>query len=184
MPVAATLTTPDLIVLGICAVLALRGAIKGFTWQLIQTVGLVGAIWAAGQLNEPVGDWIRDRIDPVPDASVYVVGWCVVMIGGWLLVTFVAHMARGAIRKAELSGMDRTLGLALGAFTGFVIATAIFVGYGRFVSSRKLVETLDASVSARYMAHVIDVALPLVPEPVASDWQSTFDDIREAGDED
>lgn len=180
----AALENPDLVVLGICVVLALRGAIKGFTWQLVRTVGLIGAIWVAGELNEPVGEWIHGRIDLVPDGAVYVVGWFVMMVGGWLLVTFVAHMARGAIRTANLSGMDRAFGLALGAVMGFVIATAVFVGYGRFVPSRTLVETLDTSISAPYMSRVIELALPLVPEPVASDWQTTFDDIHEAADED
>lgn len=180
----AALTVPDMIVLGIVAVLAIRGAIKGFTWQLIRTAGLVGAIWLAGKLNADVGAWISERFDWVPDNTECVVAWFVLMVGAWLLVTFIAHMARGAIKTVNLSGIDRVFGLGLGAVMGIVFATAIFVGYGHFVPNTDLEETLDQSVSAALMGKLIDVALPLVPEPVATEWSETFDEIREAGSND
>ena len=43
LPLAA-LATADLVVLVVCGLLALRGAFKGFAWQAVRPVGLVGAV--------------------------------------------------------------------------------------------------------------------------------------------
>ena len=38
----AALSTPDTIVAIVCAVAAVRGAVKGFAWQVVRTIGLIG----------------------------------------------------------------------------------------------------------------------------------------------
>ncbi len=48
----AALSTPDTIVAVVCAVAAVRGAVKGFAWQVVRTIGLVGALWGAGAWHE------------------------------------------------------------------------------------------------------------------------------------
>lgn len=183
MPIlAASLSTPDTIVLVLCVVLAIRGAFKGFTWQLIRTVGLIGAIWVAGWLHEPVGAWLGDRLDVLPANWNPTAAWLLIVIGAWLLVTFVAYMARGVVRTAELTSTDRVLGFAMGAVMGLAFATVAFIVYGRVADEEQLTRTLEDSYSARLMAQLIEVAEPVIPEGVFDRWADTLEAIKQAGE--
>ncbi len=181
LPTAA-LSTPDTIVLVICVVLAIRGAFKGFTWQLVRTVGLIGAIWAAGALHEPVGEWLGERIDVLPADWNDVAAWLLLVVGAWLLVTFIAHMARGVIRSADLTSTDRVLGFAMGAVMGLAFATVAFVVYGRVATDEQLTKTLEDSHSAQLMGKLLEIAEPVMPNAVCERWEETFDAIKQAGE--
>lgn len=175
------MSTPDTIVLVICGILAIRGAFKGFTWQLIRTLGLVGAVWAAGWLHEPVGAWMDERFGFLPTDWNPVAAWLLIVVGAWLLVTFIAHMARGAVRTVDLTGTDRVLGFAMGALMGLVFATIAFVVYGRVANNDQLKSTLEHSQSARWMAGFLEVAEPVIPDAVCKRWSDTFDAIKKVG---
>lgn len=178
----ASLTTPDVIVLVVCLVLAVRGAFKGFTWQVIRTAGLIGALWAATWLHEPVGKWLGERVSPLPEGMNEIAGWLLVVVGGWLLVTFVAHMARGVVRTADQTGTDRVLGFAMGALMGLTFTTIGFVVYGRVSPEATLEETLEDSHSARFMAHLIHIAEPALPASVCERFSDALDAIKAAAD--
>ncbi|MDJ0975601.1 MAG: CvpA family protein [Planctomycetota bacterium] len=181
-PLLASLSTPDTIVLVMCVVLAIRGAFKGFTWQLVRTVGLIGAIWVAGWLHEPVGAWLDERLDVLPSDWNPVAAWLLLVVGAWLIVTFVAYMARGVVRTADLTSTDRVLGFAMGAVMGLAFATIAFIVYGRVADDEQLTKTLEHSVSARFMAQLIDVVEPIIPGDVCERWGETLDAIKQAGE--
>jgi membrane protein required for colicin V production len=176
MPTAlAALTVPDTIVLAICLILALRGAWKGFVWQAVRTVGLIGALWGATQFYGPVGDWMDRSLSFVPQAAAPALAWVLILLGTFLVFAFLAHMARGAIRTAQLSSVDRALGLGLGFLMGLVVCVVIFVVWGHVMKDDELHDTLDGSISARYLAKTVEGLDPLFPEAVRDRFRKSLD---------
>lgn len=178
LPIAA-LGTADLIVLVVCALLALRGAIKGFVWQAVRTMGLIGAVVAASAYYEPVGQWLIERIDPIPDEWGSAAGWITIAFAIWLLASFLAHMARGAIRTADLTGTDRVFGFLLGAIMGLVVATVGYSIYGKATSEEDLRATLENSMSARFMGQFVKLVRPAAPDFVRDNWGPVLDAIED-----
>ena len=154
----AAITFPDAVVLGVCALVGIRGAIKGFAWQAVRTVGLIG--------YDPFGQWLDRTFSFVPEDAAPALAWILILIGIFLLFSFLAHMARGAVKTVSLTSYDRLFGLVLGIVMGLTLCAIGFVVWGHVVGEDELGETLDGSKSAHYMAHTVDVLDPLFPDSV------------------
>lgn len=180
----AEFTTPDLIVLGVCLLFAVRGAWKGFAWQAVRTVGLILALFGATQWYAPVGDWIDRRVSFIPEFAAPVVAWLLVLIAIFLVITYLAHLARGAMRSADLRGLDRLLGFGLGAVMGLVFCTIGFVVWGSFQDTDTLHDELGDSMTVQYMASTMRVVKPMFPEPIRKRWGDVIDTLDEVSPED
>ena len=173
------LTTPDTIVVVVCAIFAIRGAFKGFVWQAVRTAGLIVGLWAATHWYVPFGEWINEHVPAVPDMVITPLAWVLIAIGIFFVVSFLAHMARGFVRERELGAADRLFGFGLGACTGLVLCTAGFLLWGSFHSDQKLRETLQGSYSVRYMAKAVEVVTPFVPRPIRRRWGGVLGTLHE-----
>ena len=173
------LTTPDLIVLGVCLLFGIRGAWKGFAWQAVRTVGLILALFGATQWFSPIGNWIDQKFSFIPSIAAPVVAWVLVLVVIFAAITYLAHLARGAVRSADLRGVDRFLGLGLGAVMGLVFCTVGFVVWGSFQEKEDLRTELADSISVRYMAETMRVVKPLFPEPIRDRWGDVLGTLDE-----
>ena len=172
------LTTPDLIVLGVCLLFGIRGAWKGFAWQAVRTVGLLLALFGATQWYVPVGEWVDTKFSFIPGFAAPVVAWVAILVVVFLAVTYLAHLARGAMRSADLRGTDRLLGLGLGAVMGLVFCTVGFVVWGS-LQEREDLQKLSGSFTVRYMAETMRVVKPLFPEAIVERWGGVLDTLEE-----
>jgi uncharacterized membrane protein required for colicin V production len=179
VPLAA-LTIPDAIVLAVCLLLGVRGAVRGFVWQAIRTVGLIAALWAATRFYEPFAAWIDGRFDWLPAASAPVVAWLAIVVGIIFLFSFLAYMGRGLVKTAQLGGVDRFLGLVLGTVMGLVLCVAGFVIWGQLSGEDQLRSTLAGSTSARFMAKTVEVLDPFFPEAVRERFEKSLAAIEAA----
>lgn len=183
--VAAEFTVPDTIVGVVCAVLAVRGAMKGFVWQAVRTIGLVGALWGATSWYGPVADWLDRTFAFIPSVAAPLLGWLLILLGIMLVFAYLAYLARGAIRSANLTAPDRLLGLVLGAVMGLVFCAIGFVIWGHLiVGENDLRDTLRGSVSARYMARSIQVVEPLFPDEVRERFGKALGALDQASEGD
>jgi uncharacterized membrane protein required for colicin V production len=173
----AALSTPDVIVLLVCAVVAVRGAWKGFAWQIVRTVGLIAAIAGALLWHRDAGAWLEERVGILSDATAPIVAFVVIGLGILLLATWLAWVARGALRSVKLGGLDRFLGFLAGAVMGLVLATAGFLAWGAFVQEDTLRETLEDTVSGRFMAKVVRLTRPVLPEFLEGPFGSALDTL-------
>ena len=183
----AALTIPDAVVLAVCLLLGVRGAVRGFVWQAIRTVGLIAALWAATRFYEPFSEWLDGRFSWLPAATAPVVAWLGIVVGIIFLFAFFAYMGRGLVKTAELTGLDRILGLVLGTVMGLVICVAGFVIWGQLSGEDHLRSTLAGSTSARFMAKTVEVLDPFFPEVVRDRFKNSLaaiEDSAEADDED
>lgn len=182
----AALTTPDTIVAFVCAVAAVRGAVKGFAWQIVRTVGLIAALWGAFAWNERVGELIAEHVPFIPAAWSDWVALFAIFVGLLLLATWFAWMAKGALKTVKLGGLDRLLGFGAGAVMGLVLVTAVFLIWGSMVSTSTLKESLSTSITVPYMTKVVEVVEPVLPTHLRERWGEilhSLDDVvvEEAG---
>jgi len=183
MTLAQTLTVPDTIVLVVCLIVGIRGAFKGFVWQAIRTVGLIGALWAATRFHGPIGERLDEWFDFLPAFATPVVAWLLILVGIFLVFAFLAHMARGFVKTANLTGLDRALGLVMGAVMGLCFCAIAFVIWGFLFlkTDAQLQEALEGSQSARVMAKIIDFVDPLFPDAVRERFGASLKAIEDAG---
>jgi uncharacterized membrane protein required for colicin V production len=168
------LTTVDALVLGACVVFAVRGAVKGFAWQAMRTLALLGALYGASLLADDAEDWLARSAAFLPEFSRPVVAW----VGMALLVFFafawLANLARGAVRSSGLNGADRALGLVFGAAMGLVFAAVAVVLWGGFRSEDEdLAEAMRGSRSVYGIVQVVEV-VPLVPRSTRERWRAVL----------
>jgi membrane protein required for colicin V production len=175
MLAAFSLTTLDLVVLGLVAVFALRGAFKGFVWQAVRLVALFGAVWGAGAWHAWVAARLKNLFTFLPDASVPLVSWVLVFLALLILGAYLAHMARGVIRSADLSGLDRTAGFVLGGATGLALCTVLLLLGGAMLvkwnQKQVLEDALCEAQSPEYLVKAAELLAPLLPDGVRADWE-------------
>ena len=182
MPVLAlSLSTPDLIVLGLVVVLGIRGAMKGFAWQLVRTIGLIAGLWGATRFYAPVGEWLDERT-PILELATPVVAWVGILAVSILVFGFFAWIVKGAVKKVNLGGLDKVLGFLLGGVMALAFAAIAFVLWGHFTGEKQLRETLDGSISARAMAEAVDVVEEFFPAVVRERFRKSLDALDEAAD--
>lgn len=182
MLASLSLGTLDWVVLVVCAVLAVRGATRGFMWQAIRTLGLVGGIWVAGVLHRSFGVWVDERVPFIPTAWTPIAAWLGIVVGVFMIATLFAWMARGVVRDGELTTTDRTLGFVMGGVMGLAIMTIALAVYGHVASVDKLRDTIKDSVAAKGMARLVHVAEPLVPGSVRDRFEASLEALKEAGE--
>ena len=168
------MTTPDTVVVVLMAFFGIRGAFKGFTWQLIRTAGLFGALFLAATYASPVGAFLSDRFSlPQPE----VVGWIVVLVATFTAVGVIAHLVRNTIKGARLGGVDRLLGCVLGAVLGLGIAAFGFTIWASFRPASEVKETLGTSKSLEWMAKFVQEVTPLFPDVVRAKWTPVLESL-------
>jgi uncharacterized membrane protein required for colicin V production len=172
------LSTPDLIVLVVGGLFAVRGAFKGFAWQAVRTSALVGAIVVANLFYERLAGWLDDHLSFLPFE--HIVAWIVIALGVYLVLGVFAYMARGLVRSARLTSLDRALGLLMGAAMGFVLCTLGFSVYASFQTQDETRATFQGSHAVLYMARAVRAAKPLAPEPIREKWIHVLGAIEDA----
>ena len=108
------------------------------------------------------------------------VGWGTIVIGTFLVVTLIAHLVKSWVREADLSGVDRTMGLVFGALFGLGLAA---IGFTLWASTRPHSEVKDAlgcSTSTEYMAKMVEAVKPLFPEGVRARWAPVLECLDDA----
>lgn len=176
------LTTLDLVVLGLVAIFALRGAFKGFVWQAVRLVALFGAVWGAGAWHGWLGARLGSWFTFLPEASVPFVAWVVVFVLLLVLGSYLAHMARGFIHSADLSGIDRAAGFVLGAATGLALCTLLLLIGGalldKFGKRDFLDQALAGSHTPEYLVKAADLLRPLLPQGVQEIWDEARKSVQ------
>jgi uncharacterized membrane protein required for colicin V production len=173
----AAITTPDVVALGICGLWAIRGAFKGFAWQLVRLVGLALALVAAGLWHRAFGDWLHRTVS-IPAGPSEWAAWFLILAGGLVLATFFAYAAKGAVHRVRLGGLDRLFGFVLGAAFMFLVLTVLFLIWGSVWPS-SLKATLEGSLVARAMPGVVEAVAPYVPEDVKRRWAEVLQEVQD-----
>jgi uncharacterized membrane protein required for colicin V production len=173
------LSTIDAVTLGLVAVLAIRGAIRGFAWQAIRTGAVVVGFFLGARFGGEVGSFLVQHLK-VPASSGDVIGWALVWLGTYLLGTSIAHMAKGGLRNVQLGALDRVLGAALGGVLGLAIAAFALVLWASLKEPTEIQTSLGRSRSVEWMARFVRAAKPVFPAGVVRRWEPVLDSLEPA----
>ena len=110
----------DLAVLVAIAGSALLGLLRGLVGTVASLVAWLVAGWIAFRHGAALAFWFSD--DGLPGATELLGGYAVAFVGVLVLVNLVGWAVRKLVHSVGLSGLDRLLGLALGAARGILVA--------------------------------------------------------------
>ena len=110
----------DLAVLVAIAGSALLGLLRGLVGTVASLVAGLAAGWIAFRHGAALAFWFSD--DGAPGATELLGGYAAAFVAVLVLVNLVGWAVRKLVHSVGLSGLDRLLGLALGAARGALVA--------------------------------------------------------------
>ncbi len=164
----------DLIVLIVVAFSTIRGAWKGFAWQVASLASLIVGVAAAIRFGPRVGNSLSAQ----SPWNQYL-GMFVVFAATGLVVWMLFRWVSTAIDRMKLKDFDRQLGAIFGAIKGLFWA-AILAFFG-VTLSEGMRETILSSRSGPLLAKAIQRASTILPPEVrkqVGDYLADFQDAR------
>jgi uncharacterized membrane protein required for colicin V production len=156
-------TIASIVTLGIIAIGAITGGLKGFARQIIELVGLVVSFLVAAV----AGSWLAQMLSnnaSVTHAVALVIAFIVIFIAGMVAFHFVAIAAQKLIHTSLLGWLDRACGAALGLVTAtLIVSIAATLAYDLPMSG-ELRRSLDSSTVVNFVQPIagwlFDLAIP------------------------
>jgi len=135
----------DLVILGVLAVFAVKGLIRGVIMEVFTLIGLlIGYLIALREMSVVAGfleKWLHLK-PPVPG----IVGFILI----FLLIVIVFRLIAGLLRKfvkwTFLGWLDRGLGTLLGLFKGILISSLLIMLVGLVPPSDSMEKTQEESL--------------------------------------
>jgi membrane protein required for colicin V production len=126
-----TMTSVDLILLGVMFLSALIGFVRGLVREVLSIAAWVGAA-AVAITCVPFARPLVSGLVPSPewvDPSAYILLFVVSLI----VFSLIAKVIGGAVRSSAVGGVDRSLGLLFGLARGAALAIAAYIVAGMAV---------------------------------------------------
>lgn len=137
-------TIASIVTLGVIAIGAIAGGIKGFARQIIELAGLVISFFVAAVL----ASWLAALVaahTSVPRAPALVIGFLTVFIGGLVVFHFVAIAAQRFVHTTLFGWVDRACGAMLGLIAALLLASVVATIALELPLSDELYESLEGS---------------------------------------
>lgn len=122
------MSATDWMLLAIIGVSAVFGLMRGFVGVVVSLVAWVLSGWAALRFGGDVAAALAG--DMPPSATDVLAGHALCFVAVLLVVGLVGWIVRWAMKSVGLSGVDRTLGLALGVVRGAFVACVLILLFG------------------------------------------------------
>ena len=110
----------DLLLLVVIGGSTLLGLLRGFVGTLVSLAAWLLAGWASFRFGEHAAFWLSD--DGIPSSSELLGGYASVFVTVVVAITLAGMLVKTLVKSVGLSGLDRLLGLALGAARGALVA--------------------------------------------------------------
>lgn len=117
-------TIVNIVLLGMLAIGAITGGIKGLTRQVIELVGLVVSFFVAAVIASWVASQLAQLVS-VPHAPALVIAFIAVFVGGMVAFHFVAISAQRMMHTSLLGIVDRFAGAGLGLVAAVLVTSIL-----------------------------------------------------------
>ncbi len=122
------LSAVDWVLLGVVALSALMGAIRGIVVEVLSLVVWIAAFWLAFVYGADVATWFSTQVhDP---AARLLVGYALVFIAAMIVGSLVTWLIGKLVRSVGLGSIDRVLGLLFGVVRGCALACVLVLVLG------------------------------------------------------
>ncbi len=166
------IATFDLIVLILVGVSLIRGAWRGFAWQVASLASLMVGTVAAVRFGPQLGE----RLSAETPWSHYL-GMFIVFAASGLLIRMLFRWVSAAIDRMKLKDFDRQLGALFGAFKGLLLAG--IVAFFGVTLSEGFREVVLSSRSGPVLAKLIERAATVLPPEVRRQVGEYLDDFEQ-----
>lgn len=157
----------SIITLGVIAIGAITGGLKGFARQILELIGLVVSFLVAAVLSTWVASFFSNH-SSVPYVPALVVGFIIVFVAGIVAFHFVAIAAQKLIQTSLLGWFDRACGAALGLVFATLLVSIIATLALEVPLSSELRRALDSSTVVNFVQPIagwlFDLAIPQGPD--------------------
>jgi len=149
--------------------LGIRCMAKGFVAEILSMAGLIVGILAALLFYRPAGDFFVSRgLSAKPEGLPEVLGFISAFLVAFLAMKLVGRLVSEGVEAAELGGIDRILGLALGLAEGLILVCLVIVAMSLLEPSFKSFPGYSGLLRNSYFARAI---LPIVGPEVTKATQ-------------
>jgi membrane protein required for colicin V production len=155
----------DIAILVIVASSTLMGVFWGLIRQVVSVVGLVGGIFFAGRLYQPIADFLHPEGGGglVADPNwARIIAFGVVAIGFSLVLGIAGSALRLVANLLFLGWLDHLLGALLGLATSLALVMALLVVATVFPVPN-LSDAIKASVVAHWLGGFVPLILAMLP---------------------
>lgn len=170
-----SLAVTDIVGLLLVLGLSVAGVIKGAARFVIGLVAVVAAVGLAARYGSALGAdaWplVSDATDPLRAGAL--VGSAVIFTGTLLAGGVLARLMRRALESASLGGLDRFLGLLLGALRGAAF-TVVLVFVLKSLPVPALQADVDRSHALTLTRALAEAGQPWLPESSGSFIEGTL----------
>lgn len=114
----------NIVLIGMLAIGAITGGLKGFTRQIIELVGLLVSFFVAAV----IASWLAARLSDVahiPHAPSLVIAFIAVFVGGMVAFHFVAISAQRMMHTSLFGWLDHVVGAALGLLAAVLVVSVV-----------------------------------------------------------
>ncbi len=122
----------DFATLVILLVFFVLGLFRGLVWQLSRLLTLVLGFLAAGIWAQPLADTIVKTWPKAEPFALYA-AYFTIFLGAFLVLSLVAWLLSGVIKKLHLTLYDRLGGGALGILTGAAVVVLVLTIFYAFI---------------------------------------------------
>lgn len=166
----------------LCAVFigyhAIVGLARGFVYQLLRLstwiVGVALSRFYSGQLAERMLE-VHSDLDP---GSARVLAWAVILAVVLLVSAVLLALAKKLLRKLDLSGLDRVVGLVFGAVKAALIVVVVAIGILSVARAFEVDERLLEYRAVRWSMLALERSRFALPSQLASDVEERIRELR------
>ena len=115
----------DLTILGVIAISAVIGWLRGFVREVLSVGAWIAAAWIAAKYYEQVATMITPYL-PSSDIAVPA-AFGVVFVGALILLSILAAVISRLARVSALSPLDSTLGIVFGILRGALVVVVAYI---------------------------------------------------------
>jgi uncharacterized membrane protein required for colicin V production len=156
-------TIASIATLGLIAIGTIAGAIKGFTRQVIELIGLVVSFLVAAVLSSWLAAFLSSHT-PIPHGPSLVIGFITVFVCGLVAFHFVAIATQKVIHTSLLGWLDRACGAALGLVAATLVTSILATIAFDLPLPDDLRRSLDSSTVVNFVQPIagwlFDLAIP------------------------
>ena len=130
----------DYIIIILLVIAAVRGAIKGFIYEVASLIALIGGVWGAIKFSGATETFLTERLD-FTSKHINIIAFVITFVLIIILVHFIGKAIEKAVESVALGSVNRILGLLFSVCkTAFILGIIVI-----------LIEKIDES-------------LPFIPE--------------------
>lgn len=115
----------DIIVIGLIAILGLKGLFRGLIKELFGIIGIVGGVFIASRLAKNVGDLVNSIIPMENENTILLAGFVASIAVFWIAAYFIGAIIAKIFSISGLGIFDKIFGFAFGAGKIFLLFAII-----------------------------------------------------------